>query len=545
MKLNINIRGKGSETLTKNDFVSSGGQGSIYAKKGVAYKIYNDPTYVIPDKKIQELSVLSNSNIIRPIDVIVDDNNKSIGYTMNYIKGTYALCQLFNKAFKDRNALKTQTVMDIIGKMRDTIHNIHQNNILIVDLNEMNFLIDKAFSIAYFIDVDSYQTQSYKAQVIMESIRDRHCKNMFSEVTDWFSFGIVSFQMFVGIHPYKGKHPKYNDINDRMMRNISVFNKDVSVPKIIPQFDIIPKRYLDWYKLMFDKGDRLPPPFDGIVIPVIATIKKQFQSTKFKITNVYDGKGKDVGACEIYGGKVFTYDSIKNSAIIIDRKSLTKFVASIRPDGMLEILNHDTREIISDSYKADEIFQIDGNFYVKNEGYVAIIEIIQNKTRFIVSIKQIAFLLENATKIYDNVVIQDLLGSCYVSIFNGTAHHQINIKELNKKRITDAKHMNKILMIVYEEKGEYKKVVIKFDELYRQYKIMNTYDESDRTLNFITLNKGICAHINNGRMELFSNNMDDARMNVIDDNSIEDFILITDGNDVYGIQDDKVFLIKM
>ena len=57
----------------------------------------------------------------------------------------------------------------------------------------------------------------------MDSVRDRHAAG-WNEGTDWFSFALVSFQMFVGIHPYKGKHPALKTLDERMAQNVSVLH---------------------------------------------------------------------------------------------------------------------------------------------------------------------------------------------------------------------------------------------------------------------------------------------------------------------------------
>ena len=47
--------------------------------------------------------------------------------------------------------------------------------------------------------VDSYQTAHYPATAIMPSVRDWKVPlHDFSELSDWFSFAIVSFQVFLG-----------------------------------------------------------------------------------------------------------------------------------------------------------------------------------------------------------------------------------------------------------------------------------------------------------------------------------------------------------
>ena len=64
----------------------------------------------------------------------------------------------------------------------------------------------------------------------MMSIRDPLTpKNGFNKLTDWYSYAIVTFQMYIGIHPFKGIHPDYKpkDLELRMKDGASVFDKKV------------------------------------------------------------------------------------------------------------------------------------------------------------------------------------------------------------------------------------------------------------------------------------------------------------------------------
>ena len=36
------------------------------------------------------------------------------------------------------------------------------------------------------------------------------------DLAHWFAFAVVTFQLFTGIHPYKGKHPSVLDLDARM-----------------------------------------------------------------------------------------------------------------------------------------------------------------------------------------------------------------------------------------------------------------------------------------------------------------------------------------
>ncbi len=106
----------------------------------------------------------------------------------------------------------------------------HQQGAILVDANELNWLMNRTTEPEpRIVDVDSWQLGTkWPARVIMPSIRDWHTHG-FNEESDWFSYAIVTFQVFSGIHPYRGRHDGYsnNEIERRMKDNVSVFNKDV------------------------------------------------------------------------------------------------------------------------------------------------------------------------------------------------------------------------------------------------------------------------------------------------------------------------------
>ncbi|HYJ48112.1 MAG TPA: hypothetical protein VEV81_15985, partial [Pyrinomonadaceae bacterium] len=262
------VQGGGEVRLSKADFKAQGGEGAIYVKGSTAYKIYADPLRAIPREKILELSVLTGSNLIRPLDVLLDGKNRTVGYSMRSVEKSYALCQLFPKAFRQRHNLMPEVTLRLVRRLQEGVGRVHAQGILIVDLNEMNFLVAEDFSEIFFIDVDSYQTPSYPATVLMESVRDRHARE-FTTQSDWFSFAVVSFQMFTGIHPFKGTYPPLQSLPDkerrldaRMRANVSVLRPEVAVPASCLPFNVIPPAYLDWYRAVFEEGKRAAPP-DG------------------------------------------------------------------------------------------------------------------------------------------------------------------------------------------------------------------------------------------------------------------------------------------
>ena len=91
----------------------------------------------------------------------------------------------------------------------------------------------------FIIDVDSYQTPGFPATAADGQRPGPPCRG-FSEETDWFSFAIVSFQMFAGIHPYRGNYPALPRPETPDEANVSVLNPRCHVPKVCYPFSVIP-----------------------------------------------------------------------------------------------------------------------------------------------------------------------------------------------------------------------------------------------------------------------------------------------------------------
>jgi len=253
--LTIEIENNGKVNLTDRDFLAAGGQGSVYKYKDFAVKIYHDPKQMIPVKKVRELSTLNCDNILAPSLLVFDSSHHPIGFAMPFAKGTEVICKLFTTGFRNQIGFNEQATTDLVKKIQQIVAQVHSNKCLIVDLNEFSLLVDsKKYEKPYFCDVDSWQTPSYPALALMESVRDRLIKqNKWTELSDWFSFAIVAFQLYIGIHPYKGMHPDYSpkDWIQRMQDGVSVFDKKTIIPPSCRPFSVIPKAHFNWFQEIF------------------------------------------------------------------------------------------------------------------------------------------------------------------------------------------------------------------------------------------------------------------------------------------------------
>jgi len=447
--------------LSKSNFVASGGEGSIYRIKNKCYKVYIDPAKMLPLGKIKELSQLHSNNIINPISLLEGAVGNFVGYSMNFVDDCLTLCNIFPMSFKQRNNIKTDNINKLVEIMKQIVKEFHKNKMLIVDMNEYNFLIkDKLFDNLYLIDVDSCQTPSYKATAIMESIKDFHAKS-FNEMSDWFSFAVLTFQMYTGLHPFKGKHSSITNFVDRMKNNLSVYDKNVSVPAFIKNFEsLIPKNFNDWYKIIFssDKRDFPPDSFEGVIIQVLQKIiQKQVKFIVDLIQEFTEGNiisvRNDLTLTDkgLYINKAFYSDVASYSKFIVYKKEAKVYSFIIKNK---EILARDIRENkdIKSNIYAEHLIEPSKNYKINSE----ILYSINNSTLFTIKVHskyesiQIDKLVDlaNSYQVFNNVIIQPVLDSIYIILLRGFEKvlEVVKIEELAKQRIVNAESNNNILV---------------------------------------------------------------------------------------------------
>ena len=470
--------------LDSKCYLSQGGQGVIYLKNNCIFKIYHDPKLLIPEMKIDELQVLSDmNNIIIPTKSLYKGHTR-VGFVMEYVHDTEFLCKIFSGNFKTNNNITPQMVVDIIKFQQDTVQGVHDRGVIFGDYNEMNQLLSADFKIPYHIDMDSVQTKSFKCNAIMESVRDRQLPfGEFNEGSDWFSWAVVTFQMYCGINPYKGTHPKFkkSEWSKRMDANISVFDKDVNVPKFV-DFSVIPTNHLEWYKQVFINGDRsIPPAPTGV--SNIKVIKKIYVDDKSSVTaNLlfkYDGNILDV----VYRNG--TYFVLTSDGVYYDDRKRITFDNEIDNGHLLFTPNNDVviatkvgdEFKIFDGHKTQISKLTSGKYYIFNNCIYLIDKsgLIQYSFERIGKIKCLPRVISNVSynsaKIYEGVVLQDIFGKYSALIpYEINMCKRIDILELSGCRILDAKRLGRWMFVVYEKAGKFCCLSLYFDKEFKSYK---------------------------------------------------------------------------
>ena len=248
-------------TLSPADFVASGGQGTVHARNGVAYKIYSDIKHMPPMAKWTELRAVRDPRLIVPTGTLHDLQGNPVGICMPFIADATPLARLATGSFRRKHGIDEAQAIGTLDALREAIAAAHAQGVHIVDLNPYNVLMTAGATDVVVIDADSWQTPSHPATAVLDAVRDRHA-TVFDARSDWFAFAVVAAWTLLGVHPYKGTHPTIQGLDARMMAHASVFDPSVRRPPSARDPADMPPTIRAWLESVLHAGDRtVPPPF--------------------------------------------------------------------------------------------------------------------------------------------------------------------------------------------------------------------------------------------------------------------------------------------
>jgi len=558
--MQIIVEGK-KISLTQNNYVTQGGEGKIFQKGNVAYKIYEDLKKMIPTGKIEELSKLNVPNIVCPKQVIYSPKKEILGFTMDWLgNDNYAMCKMFTNTFRDANAITNDHVIELVENIKNIIiAPIHEQNCLMVDGNELNYLVRPDFVTPLFIDVNSYQTPNFPPTAIMPSVRDWQNPDKFSVMSDWFSFAIVSFQLFIGIHPFKGKHKNYkkNDFEKRVKDCISVFNKNVRLPPPARDFDLIPSDYKDWYFRLFEKGERLfPPKMPGSIktiqvktILVNSTDNFEIVEIKeFESDIVYHNETVTKTKKKLYVGN--TDYKVGNDVEVLFSPFKAEPILCKIDNGKIQLKTPSSDSMIQQiNLTCTDKMIVNDALLIKNKSQLTEIQFSDNN-QIIPYVQQVWNIEPKSSKLFSNIVVQSVLGRTYICIpipkYKQSSFIIKDIPELDKMQIIDAKHDNHVAMFITNEGGIYNKYVLVFDNSYNKYVVRIFEDIDYIPLNFITLQSGVCISIREDDVIEIFHYTHPSKVKEIKDPKVDSTMrLCKRGMDVRFFKGNKLFSFKV
>ncbi len=551
-----------SINLPKKSFVGQGGQASVYAQGGVAYKLYTDPSHMIPEQKISELAAIRDARIVGPESTLsMTKRGAPVGYTMRHVQDAFVLCQLFSRAFRTRHGIGVSQILHLVQQLREGIASVHTAGALLVDGNELNFLVSRDFKDVFFVDVDSYQTPSYPATAIMDSIRDRHQQaHRFSPNSDWFSFAIIAFQMFIGIHPYKGKHPTCKGLDARMRANLSVFNSDVRVPKTTYALPSIPAGYREWFRRVFEEGFRGSPPASATARALAPLVVTPIRNGASILYHPVESRESEIRATYASGPHMLTAakDGIWNhqqklastpanfAGIVFGPQNQPLAVS--RTSDELQLLDLETSQLCRLPLVTQAAVPYQGRLYVHHGTKISEVQLGGASGALSISLSVAVNVVANATQLWPGFVVQNLLGATYVSLLPKAGFsYQVAISEFFGATLVDASFERNVLVATVNREGQMDRLVFRFNEHFTDYDCRIIEDVEVATGNLAVLDSGVCLCLNeNEELELFSRKMGSRKLQRLDDATLSgDMRLMSRGAQALVTSHCSVYRIEM
>lgn len=417
-------------TLSPRDFVAKGGEGSVYAREGRAYKLYHDPARALSPARLAALSALDHARVLRPEALLYDEDGAPIGFVAAYVADTEPLGRFFARSFRDQRGVTDDDLLALLLAMVEVLDHAHDREVHVVDLNPNNVLVGPDLRTPWFIDVDSWQCPGFPATAIMDSVRDRHAPpNTFGAATDWFAFAVVAFQLLVGVHPYRGGHP-VKGLDARMSQNISVLRPEVVLPPSCEPVGRLPAPLRDWFHAVLEEGARCAPPRLALlcaVAPPSAPLAAQAPSPYPAMVRLEGGR-----------------------LVLTDPETLAPIPLTLAASAF--------------AWHAGTLYAHAGD---------AIVEVTLRRLggRTLATTRVASAVLPLATRLYPGVALQDALGAVWASLFVAPGRcHQLRVPHLDGRVVVDATLDRRALhLLVAHPSGRHDRVTLRLDRTFTRY----------------------------------------------------------------------------
>lgn len=553
-------------TLRPSDHIATGGEGSIYRVGDLAVKMYLDPQRQrnagLPDK-IKLLSSLQHPYVVAPRGLVLNSTAEPVGHYLPFVDKGHALSMVFTNEFWTKEGFGQNKTSELVNGMRETVEFAHQHQALLVDANELNwFAMLNGKAEPRVIDVDSWAIGRWPASVIMPSIRDWNSKT-FDDGTDWFAWAVVTFQIFTGVHPYKGTLAGFDrgDLVGRMKARASVFMPGVKLNRAVRDFADVPGALRKWYEAVFQSGERSIPPS-----PYDQTVSAAPAARTARVVTVGGGGvlifEKIVSVPKEPAIRVFHCGAaLTSSGLIVDIASKAGLASAsrdcevVRVDrGWLVVDKGGFRyigeglnsEMLTLKVEARQFLSYENRIFAVTERGLVEIQVKLFGNNPIASVGQTWGIMVNSTRWFSGLGVLDAMGAMFLVLpFGKESVAQVRAPQLDDLRVVAGKAGNRFVSLVAVGKnGDYTKMEFTFDKDYALPPKVWTGPTDNAELNLAILPKGVCATIlKDGELDIFT--LSGGVRRVEDPQIATDMALANWGDTVVLIQNGEVWSVKL
>lgn len=558
-KFKADIEGRGSISLGPGDYVTSGGEGHVYRKDGMAIKLWDDAAKAAQrgmPKRIARLKSMSVPCAVFPEALVIVKGTVQ-GYVMPWVDG-WGLPLAFTNSWRLANGFQDEQALSFLALMKNVVSAAHNDNVVLGDANEFNILGD-GFSPLY-IDVDSWVPEGFSGDKILPTIYDHHSKP-FTKDADWFAWAVVGFQLLIGIHPYKGSHAKFvkTDLTGRMKANVSVFSPDVTCPRAaVRSFSLIPHDLRAWFEQVFEHSVRVVPPnFTCHPATVVTTVSVVIpQSGKIELIEMHVLASSVVCSVApgilrllngeliyLYSGNVVNAFTVPESSFIcLSNGALIALPKEENTAGYYTIAAN-----VAVAYPLS--IAIRSSWSVENILYAilpdGLLELLPREMKGVIRLlpgRRWA-LNANATLFFDGLAVYNALGAKFLIVPHDGGVSFTRCKELDNLTPLAAVRSGRVgVVVACDAEGAYYRLLLLFSDDYTRCTVTIT-DTPDASLVVVIIDSGVVAAIlPNGQLELTQPLT--SAIPIVDDMPAG-MRLFSSPTGLYGVVDNQVFKLKL
>lgn len=252
-------------SITQSDVLGTGGEATVVKGDNCAIKIYHSPDSQRMSKVNAWVSrgLLLPSNVCAPQDLVLDNKDSFVGFTMPLIpRGSEVVQQLCSRSFRNAHPdYSSRFVADLFINAYETMSKLHAAGIIVGDFNDLNVMFRQ--TVMTYIDVDSFQFDKYPCMVGTENFLAPELYNLdltkrpyFKPEHDWYAFFVMLIRSLLMTHVYGGVHRDLRSIPQRALAKVTVFDSSVKYPKPAYSPDLLDDNLHALIDRMFKKGER-------------------------------------------------------------------------------------------------------------------------------------------------------------------------------------------------------------------------------------------------------------------------------------------------
>lgn len=551
----------GSEVIVdKSHFVAEGAEGKVFALQDTGFKIFHDPSRVIPERKMAELAAIRHPHVIVPT-FPVKERGIVVGHAFKFVRDGVNLAEALSVFYRQKHGIGLQETFALLSDIQSSVKAVHEAQSLIVDLGPMNMILHNNTEV-YIIDADSFQTPTFPACAVRDVVRDPLAKK-FSTNSDWYAFGILAFQLLVGIHPFQGKHPLGGSITKRMAEGRSVLDVGARMPPNCTPLSTLPTTLMEWFRGLFTNTRRCPPPSWTPAVTPIPAVSQVRSSQKCKLVPVFCSQGDAIRAVVHATSQrkhvIHCALNIWVDGRIFAPSRPSSYAVKTLPDGRRVLIHLEQGHAVLSSLDGPLNFDVSalptnlkdilgcdpGRVLLRGEDTLFELKMTDIRGTIHVTLTALSSISRNATRFRDQVVVQRLAGAhCFIVLQGETARIPLIVPELEGLTVLLASHSNGVIGVTTMDRKQQSQLhLIRLGE-FGKYTIDSHPLSYVVAPNFTCLPNKVLALLNEeGELVLSAPGVTSSR--VISDTGIEDMRLMSVGSSVWGWTGDGVYAVSL